>query len=70
MAADLTAVMRRAWDKHGTAPNALFESVTPSQFVALFTEAPPVALDRVAALRAHNDARGRKGLRPVVPSWL
>lgn len=45
--------------------------LTPHQFYAAFTSpATGETPGRVEALRAANDERGRKGLPPVVPSWM
>jgi hypothetical protein len=50
----------------------LLARLTPTQFVALFAsgEQDGQGADRVEALQQHNDERGRKGLRPTIPSWL
>lgn len=70
LAQDTTAIVRAVWDKHHMTPESLFGSVTPSQFVALFTKTPSVMLDRTEQLTKVNRDRGRRGLRPVLPKWL
>lgn len=48
--------------------------LTPSQFAGILLEEQTGArgsgFDRVRAVQLHNDERGRKGLPPVVPSWM
>jgi hypothetical protein len=67
---DLRELARKVWDKHGVTPDQLFGSVTPSQFAALFARAPQSGFDRTEELIKYNRARGQRGLRPVIPSWL
>lgn len=67
---DLSGIARAAWKKRGTTPAELFGRLTPSQFVGLFAKKEGGGLDRVEELTRHNDERGRKGLRPVIPAWL
>lgn len=64
-------MVQRHWKKWGKTPKELFGSVTPSQFAGLFA-APEGGgrFDRWEELQKHNDERGRKGLRPVFPSWI
>jgi hypothetical protein len=51
-------------------PDDLFDRLTPTRFVLLFCQVPPARLDPVEELTRVNRERGKKGLRPVVPSWL
>lgn len=54
-------------------PDALFGRLTPRQFLALFGKRPGdrgTAFDRVEAVRQSNDERGRRGEKPIIPSWL
>jgi hypothetical protein len=57
------------WREKGVLPDALF-SMTCRQFIALFGKRPDPRLDKVAELQAHNDARGKRGLRPTIPGGL
>lgn len=71
MRQDLGDIARRIWEKWGRTPEELFGRITPSQFVALFTRtAGSGQPDKWEELRKFNDDRGRKGLRPVFPSWI
>jgi hypothetical protein len=47
------------WEKWGKTPSDLFESLTPSQFVALFTKDETTGFDRVEQMVLHNRERGR-----------
>lgn len=67
---DLEGICKRCWKKWGRTPGELFGQLTPSQFVGLFAGQAGTGFDRVEELIRHNDERGRKGLRPVIPSWL
>lgn len=70
LAQDLTGIARKVWERWGKTPGELFDSLTPSQFTALFTKDEATGLDRVEEMIKHNRELGRRGLRPVIPSWL
>lgn len=48
--------------------------MTPSHFLSVFTvptgRQGGDGTDRVEALRQANDERARRGLRPLIPSWV
>lgn len=67
---DLTEIAREVWKKWGKAPSELFNALTPAQFVYLFTKSETTGFDRVEEMVKHNRERGRRGLRPEIPSWL
>lgn len=70
---DLVELARNLWKHRGILLSDLLARLTPSQFVAQLM-APDggkrQGFDRVRAIQLHNDERGRRGLPPVVPSWM